>query len=349
MTVKNYREDRRPADLWYWKDWFSSFDLRACSLAARGLWMDMLGIMRDAEIKGTLTTSGRQIDSKALAKIVGATEDEILVLLEELEAHNVFSRLEDGTIINRRMFRESELSRTRAEAGRKGAEARWQPDSKGDSKEDGKRIAPLAYANEYAINIVNIKNQWCEFAKAHGLAKIESVERGSKRERALRARLKNPAFDFRKLLDAIAESPFLLGEATDFRATFDWIIAPSNYQKIIEGNYRANPSPQTDRSRRRINAPESPYIGASKKPLSAEDREISRQIGIYAKGLREARAAEIEDCANRNDKALAEKIMSEIDDLVRQKSRELSELAAATAGTGGTDGNTGRPENHVGN
>ncbi len=242
MGLRNYREDRRPADLWYWNDWFSSFDLRACSLAARGLWMDMLGIMRNAEIKGTLTVNGRQIDSKALAKTAGATESEIELLLRELEEHGVFSRLEDGTIINRRMYRESMLSRTRAEAGLKGATARWQTDDKDDGNVDGKHITPLESVNEDAINIEDIKNQWCAFADAHGLARIHAIERGTKRFRTLNARLKGKGFDFQKLLAAIAESPFLLGKKTDFTATFDWVIAPSNYQKIIEGNYRGKSS-----------------------------------------------------------------------------------------------------------
>ncbi len=49
-------------------------------------------------------------------------------------------------------------------------------------------------------------------------------------------------FDFDELLAAVAASPFLLGKVKgrDFKASFDWIIAPSNYQKIIEGNYRGS-------------------------------------------------------------------------------------------------------------
>lgn len=61
---ESYKEDARPAQQWYWDDWFSAFDVRLCSLAARGLWFDMLGIMWKAEIRGTLTVNGKQIDSK---------------------------------------------------------------------------------------------------------------------------------------------------------------------------------------------------------------------------------------------------------------------------------------------
>ena len=89
---ESYKEDSRPAQQWYWDDWFSAFDVRLCSLTARGLWIDMLGIMFKAEIRGTLTVNGKKINSKTIAKIVGASEANIDGLLKELERHDVFSR-----------------------------------------------------------------------------------------------------------------------------------------------------------------------------------------------------------------------------------------------------------------
>jgi len=131
---ESYKEDGRPAQQWYWDDWFSAFDVRLCSVGARGVWIDMLGIMYKAEIRGTLTINGRQINSKTLAKIVGDTMANINKYLKELEDQDVFSRLEDNTVICRRMFRESgrkdQISKIRSIAGKKGADIRWQPDSK---------------------------------------------------------------------------------------------------------------------------------------------------------------------------------------------------------------------------
>jgi len=136
----SYKEDNRPADQWYWDDWFSAFDVRLCSLAARGLWIDMLGIMYKAQIRGTLTINGRQPGSKRLAKLTGDTIANINKYLKELEDNEVFSRLEDNTIICRRMFRKSgrqdQISKIRSEAGKKGADARWQ-----DSKKKAKMAA----------------------------------------------------------------------------------------------------------------------------------------------------------------------------------------------------------------
>jgi hypothetical protein len=84
----------------------------------------------------------------------------------------------------------------------------------------------------------DIRYLWCEFARRHGLIEIKNILKGSKRDGALNARLEDKSFDFKELLAKVEESSFLLGKKTDFKATFDWILAPSNYQKIIEGNYR---------------------------------------------------------------------------------------------------------------
>ena len=123
--MKELREDRRPADLWFWSDWFASFDVKSCSLAAQGLWVNMLGIMSRAQVKGTFLVNGQKISDAALARIIASTPEEIPPLLRELEEKEVFSRLEDGTIINRRMYRTSKISEVRSEAGKHGAVKRW--------------------------------------------------------------------------------------------------------------------------------------------------------------------------------------------------------------------------------
>ena len=161
--TQSLKEDGRPATLWFWDDWFSSFDVRACSLAARGLWMDMLGIMARAEIMGTLTINGKQVNNTILAGIVGKAEAEIESPLAELEENRVFSHLPDGTIICRRMFNESQrkemISKIKAAAGKKGAEARWQTDGRGmaePQKEDmAKGMAKMALPNQSNPNQSN--------------------------------------------------------------------------------------------------------------------------------------------------------------------------------------------------
>jgi len=40
----------------------------------------------------------------------------------------------------------------------------------------------------------------------------------------------------------VAESDYLSGRKKDWKATFDWILIPKNFIKILEGNYRDNPA-----------------------------------------------------------------------------------------------------------
>lgn len=87
-------------------DYRSDPGLRTCSLAARGLWVEMLCLMHEAGRVGTLTVNGRQIDTKALAGLCGVGEREVKRGIAELENAGIFSRESDGTIYSRRMLRD---------------------------------------------------------------------------------------------------------------------------------------------------------------------------------------------------------------------------------------------------
>ena len=184
--TQSLKEDGRPATLWFWDDWFSSFDVRACSLAARGLWMDMLGIMARSEIMGTLTINGKQIDGTTLARIVGISEAEIQGPLSELEDNRVFSRLPDSTIINRRMFNESQrkelISKIKSSAGKKGAEARWQTDGRpmAESQKDNmaEKMTDMAKTAATVILIKPERNQ-SKKAKQESRVKINKMAKPS--------------------------------------------------------------------------------------------------------------------------------------------------------------------------
>jgi hypothetical protein len=126
----SFKEDSRPSMQFYVKDWLGDPGLHACSLAARGLWIDMICIMFSACHRGELTINGKPVESKMLAKIIGRPEVEITPLLAELRENRIYSVLPDGTIFCRRMRHEAALSRTRAEAGQKGAASRWQTEGK---------------------------------------------------------------------------------------------------------------------------------------------------------------------------------------------------------------------------
>lgn len=90
----------------YPSDWRADPALRACTIAARGLWIEMLCIMHEADPYGSLLVKGRRIDKKQLASLCGIPERECTVLMLELEGFGVYERDLDGTIYSRRMRRD---------------------------------------------------------------------------------------------------------------------------------------------------------------------------------------------------------------------------------------------------
>jgi hypothetical protein len=92
--------------------------VRACSLAARGLWFDLLciaGTNKDKEY-GFVMVGGRAPSVEQIARRVGATVEEVEILVRELEDARVFSRDRRGIIYCRRMVR-AEKSRGNGRLG----------------------------------------------------------------------------------------------------------------------------------------------------------------------------------------------------------------------------------------
>ena len=173
----------------------------------------------------------------------------------------------------------NETCKTRAENGRKGAEKRW-GDSKqkqnianainamaNDSKskqsmadndtdtDNDNNINNLSNTNvldcptkpdEEPVKYVhkNVTDKWNELEK-YGITPIRGVLSGSKRHKFVNARLKQYGEDsFDEIVERIKESDFLQGkhDGKPWQVSFDWVIKPSNYPKVLEGNYK-NKSP----------------------------------------------------------------------------------------------------------
>lgn len=88
-----------PAD---WRD----TKLRDCSLAARGLWIDLLTYMHETEPYGHLLINGKEPSLAQIALHVARPLQEVKRALAELEAADVFSRTDNGIIFSRRMVRD---------------------------------------------------------------------------------------------------------------------------------------------------------------------------------------------------------------------------------------------------
>lgn len=78
----------------------------------------------------------------------------------------------------------------------------------------------------------------------YGIPKIKNIPASSPRVPMLRKRLKEYGNDsFEKIIDEIKNSDFLQGKVQSgnrnpFNLSFDWVIKPNNYPKILEQKYR---------------------------------------------------------------------------------------------------------------
>ncbi len=106
-------------------DWQSDTALKSCSLAARGLWIEMIALMHKSPRYGHLIVGGRILDDAALAALVGAPTHEVSALLGDLEQAGVFTKSSDGAIYSRRMVRDHK----RSNVNRKNGKKRWKEDN----------------------------------------------------------------------------------------------------------------------------------------------------------------------------------------------------------------------------
>jgi len=148
---------KKPWMKFYPGDWRADEALRSCSIAARGLWIEMIALMHSAEPYGSLLIKGKRIDKKRLASLAGISEKECSELLFELEGMSVFSRDEDGTIYSRKMRRAAAKLIEDKENGAKGGNPKLKagvnpPDNRTDNGEDKAHILEArGYKNTEAI------------------------------------------------------------------------------------------------------------------------------------------------------------------------------------------------------
>ena len=111
---------KRPAFQFYPADWRKDPALSACSLAARGLWIELMCIAHEGGTYGVLSINGKPMAPAQIARMVGESPAAVVKLLAELEDAGVFSRDEQGCIYSRRMVKDEHVRNVRADAGRLG-------------------------------------------------------------------------------------------------------------------------------------------------------------------------------------------------------------------------------------
>lgn len=108
----------------YPSDWRGDAKLRMCSIAARGLWLEMLAIAHEADEYGYVTINGKAPTNSQLAKMVGEDESWVTQWVTELENSGIFSRTSDGVIYSRRMVRDYKKAEVSRENGKNGGSSK---------------------------------------------------------------------------------------------------------------------------------------------------------------------------------------------------------------------------------
>ena len=127
---------KRPSFQFYPGDWLHDAALRMVSVGARGLWIDMICLMHQGSDYGYLKVNGKVILPPNLARMCGATLLEVEGWISELKNAGVFSMDDENCIFSRRMIRDEEIRKARADGGFKGGNPNLMKDRKVNGKDN---------------------------------------------------------------------------------------------------------------------------------------------------------------------------------------------------------------------
>lgn len=147
---------KQPWMMFYPSDWRSDPALGMCSIGARGLWIEMLALMHEAEPRGHLLIKGVSPTVDQLAMLVRVDKVEVEKLLAELESQGVFSRKKSGVIFSRRIEKDENRKRKNRENGKKGGNP-----SLCKQKEKGKSVnredkPHIPYSRDHIDSVTNV-------------------------------------------------------------------------------------------------------------------------------------------------------------------------------------------------
>lgn len=142
---------KRPAFQFYPADWRKDPALSACSLAARGLWIELMCIAHEGGTYGFLSINGKAMAPAQIARMVGESPAAVVKLVAELEDAGVFSRDEQGCIYSRRMVKDEHVRNVRADAGRLGGNPNLLKQK--DKQTDNREPPPSSSSSSSSSNI----------------------------------------------------------------------------------------------------------------------------------------------------------------------------------------------------
>jgi hypothetical protein len=117
---------KSPGFWFFTGDWMKDPELRFCSIFARGLLVDLLCILFEANEQGFASNpdGSPRTDEQIVDAIAGGGREEKLAALAELEKSGVLSRDSRGVLFSRRLARLAAVSSARKQNGSKGGSKR---------------------------------------------------------------------------------------------------------------------------------------------------------------------------------------------------------------------------------
>lgn len=253
----------------YPSDWRAEPSLRAISMAARGLWIEMLCLMHEAEPRGHLLLNGRPVTDAQLAALAGVPVNTAQDLLGELEAAGTFSRTRAGVIYSRRMRADTATSTKQ----RANVEKRWskqptsppaqdvettaqkgigitKPDTNSIPKKpearDQKEISDANASSVAGSDVEVAFGAWNALARRLGLRIAKDLT--TERRKHIRARLTSAGMDgWREALTGVERSGHCRGENDrGWKADLDFVCQPKSFQRLREGFYGADATPASE-------------------------------------------------------------------------------------------------------
>jgi hypothetical protein len=134
---------KSPGFWFFTGDWMKDPELRFCSLFARGLLVDLLCILFEANEQGYASNpdGSARTDEQIVDAIAGGDRQEKLAALAELEKSGALSRDSRGVLYSRRLARLAAVSSARKQNGSKGGSKRQANLKQNDKQNTGVSVS----------------------------------------------------------------------------------------------------------------------------------------------------------------------------------------------------------------
>jgi hypothetical protein len=108
--------------------WRGDSRLRDCSLAAQGLWINLMALMHESSLYGHLLINGEPPTDRKIAAQIGCEDVRAVAKArEELETKGVARRTSTGVLYSKRMVEDRQTQEVMSERGKRGGNPKLKP------------------------------------------------------------------------------------------------------------------------------------------------------------------------------------------------------------------------------